>query len=184
MPVETQKQKKTLKKLLSTVETSDIKIFYSYLWLSPNKCVLYFQRTPMTPHGSIDFVQGSPLEYLLGVKIPSSSKSFLVSSTVALTSVIAIIFFRKKMEAKKRFQVGNRNIHSLSPRFHNFSAVPPECCCHIGGEDKKKIGLKDWRPQLSELFVSKHDESNSVELITVRFVAEAVKEAQASGPRP
>ncbi len=47
---------------------------------------------------------------------------------------------------------------------------------------QKKIGLKDWRPQLSELFVSKHDESNSVELITVRFVAEAVKEAQTSGP--
>ena len=51
-----------------------------------------------------------------------------------------------------------------------------------GGRQKKKIGLKDWRPQLSELFVSKHDESNSVELTTVRFVAEAVKEAQTSGP--
>ena len=52
-----------------------------------------------------------------------------------------------------------------------------------GGRQKKKIGLKDWRPQLPELFVSKHDESNSVELIIVRLVAEAVKEAQSSGPR-
>ena len=52
-----------------------------------------------------------------------------MSSTVALTSVVAIIIFSQKIEAKLRFQAANRNTHSLTPRIHDFSS----CAASIDG---------------------------------------------------